>query len=277
MTDRAFVATRKGLFTLARKNGGWAVGEIAFAGAPVTQVLSDARDGTVYAAIKHGHFGPKMHRSGDSGKTWDEIGAPAFPEAPGGKALFQVWSLEAGAAPGEVWAGAIPAGLFHSTDKGTTWRLNDPLWNVAERPQWFGGGYDDAGIHSITLDPNRAGRMVASISCGGVWQSEDGGTAWRVGGDGLIATYMPPERQRESAIQDPHRVVACAAAPEVMWMQHHCGVYRSTDGGAKWTQLSPPVSAFGFAVAAHPKDANTAWYAPACRMNAACPRTARCA
>jgi hypothetical protein len=264
MSDRALVATRKGLFVLTRKNGGWNVGEPAFPGVPVTQALFDPRDGTIYAAIKHGHFGTKVHRSTDGGKTWPEAGTPAFPaDASDGKALFQVWSLEAGAAPGELWAGAIPAGLFHSKDAGATWSLNEPLWNVAERPQWFGGGYDDAGIHSISSDPRAPGRMVVSISCGGVWETKDSGDTWTVGGDGLIATYMPPEKQRDSAIQDPHRVAACAAAPDVMWMQHHCGVYRSADGGAHWLQLAPPVSAFGFAVAAHPKESGTAWFAPA--------------
>jgi len=271
MSDRALVSTRKGLFTLQRKNGSWSVSEPAFAGVPVTQTLYDARDSMLYAALKHGHFGTKVHRSTDGGKTWSEAGAPAFPaDAADGKALFQVWSLETGAAPGELWAGAIPAGLFHSTDHGDTWSLDEKLWNVPERAQWFGGGYDDAGIHSIVADPRQAGRMVVTISCGGVWETKDAGANWTVGGEGLIATYMPPERQRDSAIQDPHRVAACAAAPDIMWMQHHCGVYRSGDGGAHWSQLTPPVSGFGFAVAAHPKDSATAWFAPAvsdeCRM-----------
>ena len=122
MSDRVLVATRKGLFTLTRTNGAWRMGDPAFPGVPVTQALFDRRDNTLYAALKHGHFGTKVHRSADGGKTWTEAGTPAFPEsAVDGKALFQLWSLEPGAAPGELWAGAIPAGLFHSTDAGATW------------------------------------------------------------------------------------------------------------------------------------------------------------
>jgi photosystem II stability/assembly factor-like uncharacterized protein len=70
----------------------------------------------------------------------------------------------------------------------------------------------------------------------------------------------------------PHRVARCAGAPDVMWMQHHNGVFRSTDAGATWTQLKPPGDDFGFAVAAHPKDANTAWLVPAMKDELRMPR-----
>jgi photosystem II stability/assembly factor-like uncharacterized protein len=51
--------------------------------------------------------------------------------------------------------------------------------------------------------------------------------------------------------------------PEVLWCQHHCGIWRSTDNAASWQQLSAPVSSFGFTVAMHPADADTAWFVPA--------------
>jgi hypothetical protein len=79
VSERILVSTRKGLFTLKRQGGGWAVADVAFAGAPVTAALADGRDGTLYAALKHGHFGPKLHRSTDGGRTWPEIATPAFP------------------------------------------------------------------------------------------------------------------------------------------------------------------------------------------------------
>ena len=98
MSDRMMVATRKGLLTFERGSGGWKpAGEAAFPGSPVVNVLHDPRDGTIYAALKLGHFGPKMHRSDDGGKTWKEITSPAFPaDAAGSPSVFQVWSLETG-------------------------------------------------------------------------------------------------------------------------------------------------------------------------------------
>ncbi|HEY4407852.1 MAG TPA: hypothetical protein VGN55_24630 [Xanthobacteraceae bacterium] len=265
MSDRMLVATRKGLLILERHGSGWAVAQTAFAGAPVTAALS-AADGTWYAALKHGHFGPKLHRSHDDGRTWQELPAPAFPaDAAGAPALFQIWTLEAGGAhhPERLWIGAIPAGLFRSEDRGESWQLVRALWDVPERMSWFGGGYDDAGIHSVSPDPRDPQRIFVAISCGGVWESGDDGASWRLRGDGLVATYMPPDRANSLEIQDPHRVARCAADPDVMWMQHHNGVFRSVDAGAHWTQLSPPVTGFGFAVAAHPKDPMSAWLVPA--------------
>jgi hypothetical protein len=266
MSNRLLVATRKGLLTLMRSGDGWSVSATDFPGVPVTAVLRDPRDGAIYAALKHGHFGAKLHRSADDGRTWHEIATPAFPaDAAGAPALFQIWTLEAGGAEqsGRLWAGAIPAGLFRSDDRGDSWQLVSSLWNVPERANWFGGGYDDAGIHSISPDPRDSKNVFVAISCGGVWDSVNDGDSWALRGEGLIAPYMPPEKATQGDIQDPHRVVRCPGAPDVMWMQHHGGVFRSTDAGATWSKLAPPVSDFGFAVAVHPADPNTAWLVPA--------------
>jgi hypothetical protein len=273
--DRMLVATRKGLITLARNGSGWSVTRTDFPGVPVTAALCDARDGALYAALKHGHFGTKLHRSDDAGKSWKEIAAPAFaPDARGEPTLFQVWTLEPGGAdePGRLWAGAIPAGLFRSDDRGESWQQVLPLWDVPERAKWFGGGYDDAGIHSISPDPRDSTRLFVAISCGGVWESPDSGASWRLQGEGLVAAYMPPEQAGARESQDPHRVARCAAAPDTMWMQHHNGIFRSTDAGVSWTQLKLPGDDFGFAVAAHPKDAGTAWFVPAVKDELRVPR-----
>jgi photosystem II stability/assembly factor-like uncharacterized protein len=275
MSDRMLVATRKGLHALKRNNGGWTIARTDFPGVPVTAALSDARDGALYAMLKHGHFGVKLHRSDDNGKSWKELPAPAFPgDVAGAPALFQVWTLEPGGSDenGVLWAGALPAGLFRSDDRGESWQLVSALWNVPEREKWFGGGYDDAGIHTILADPRDEARVFVAISCGGVWETRDAGKKWTLMGDGLIAAYMPPEQAGQKETQDPHRVARCAATPDTMWMQHHCGIFRSTDAGATWTPLKLPVDDFGFAVAAHPKDPLTAWFVPAIKDEMRVPR-----
>ena len=266
------VATRKGLFELRRAANGWRLGQPHFSGEPVTQVLADPADGTWYAALRLGHFGVKVKRSADQGRTWEDIAAPAFPPKPTeGRwkddatpwTVDLVWSLEAGG--GRLWVGALPAGLFVSEDRGDSWRLVESLWDRPERAEWFGGGYDHAGIHSILVDSRDARHVTLAISCGGVWQTRDGGQTWANTSEGLDAgAYMPPERRYDGNIQDVHRLSACAAHPDALWVQHHGGMFRSTDGGMRWQAIaSPAPSGFGFAVAAHPADPQRAWFAPA--------------
>jgi hypothetical protein len=272
--ERIHVATRKGLFTLERGGKGkWSIGRASFIGDPVTAVLDDPRDGTLYAALNLGHFGVKLRRSTDGGKSWDELTHPSFPQAASdgldatkkAPSVHQMWSLEAGGADekGKLWAGTIPGGLFVSTDRGESWRLVESLWNRPEREKWFGGGYDDPGIHSVCIDPRDAKNVVVGVSCGGVWVTENGGESWDCRAKGMRAAYMPPERQDDPLIQDPHRVVQCPAKPDALWVQHHNGVFRSTDRSKQWreiTEIKP--SNFGFAVAVHPTDSETAWFVP---------------
>ncbi len=176
--------------------------------------------------------------------------------------MVQVWSMEM--IDGTLWAGTLPGGLFRSDDGGATWRLERSLWDRAERLEWFGGGYPVPGIHSICGHPRQPDELLLGISCGGVWVSRDRGAGWTLQADGMRAAYMPPELAGQPNIQDPHRVVRCAAEPSTLWAQHHNGIFRSTDNAASWQEIvGAPVSSFGFAVAVDPNAGDTAWFAPA--------------
>jgi hypothetical protein len=277
MRKRILVGTRKGLFTIER-NGRWGISRAAFVGDHVPMLLPDPRDGTLYTALDHGHFGTKMHRSADGGETWQECAVPAYPKQPDGEQdvdvmgrpipwkLAKIWALEAGTGsqPGVLWCGTIPGGLFWSGDGGASWEMMRSLWDQPARKKWFGGGADLPGIHSVAVDPRDGNRVAVAVSCGGVWLTDDGGANWRRGGPGMWAAYMPPEHKDEPDIQDPHRLVHCPSRPEAMWVQHHNGVFRSTDGAASWREVETvQPSRFGFAVAVHPHDPETAWFVPA--------------
>ena len=59
MTNRFLVATRKGLFTFqhgASRVSPWSITSTAFLGDNVSMVLEDPRDGTIWAALDHGHL-----------------------------------------------------------------------------------------------------------------------------------------------------------------------------------------------------------------------------
>jgi hypothetical protein len=65
-------------------------------------------------------------------------------------------------------------------------------------------------------------------------------------------------------MQDPHLMVQCPSSPDTFWIQHHNGIFRSTNGMAQWDEIEPQgCSAFGFPVAVHPDDPETAWFVPA--------------
>jgi hypothetical protein len=231
--------------------------------------LRDPRDGRLYAALALGHFGVKLHRSDDDGASWREVAAPSYAgvdaDAADPPSLKLVWALETGGADehGVLWAGTAPGGLFRSEDRGESWSLVRGLWDHPLRKQWFGGGYDHPGIHSVSLDPRDPRRLAVAVSTGGVWESEDGGETWSIQGQGLRAAYVPPEQAYEPVHQDVHRMVRCAADPDRLWIQHHNGVFRSTEGAGRWRELEPATGGFGFAVAVHPGRGDTAWFVPA--------------
>ncbi|MDX1433049.1 MAG: exo-alpha-sialidase [Gammaproteobacteria bacterium] len=281
------VATHKGLFTVERR-GGWRIAGVDFLGVPCSAALVDARDGTAYAALDHGHFGAKLHRRRRGANAWEEVTVPAYPERAENEPEWQdmhgrvvpnslslMWCLEAGhaSAPGTLWCGTVPGGLFHSADGGESWSLVRSLWDDPGRRKWFGGGMDYPGIHTVCVDDARPGRVTIAVSCGGVWRSDDAGASWSLIGEGLRAEYMPPEMANDPGIQDVHRLAWCRAHPEVLWVQHHNGIFRSTDDGRHFAELADVAhDGFGFAVAAHPGDADTAWFVPAVKDELRIPR-----
>ena len=70
-TDRAWVATRKGLFELRRRGRDWDIERPSFLGDPVSMVLPPQAEGPhagcMLAALNLGHFGVKLHASDDFG------------------------------------------------------------------------------------------------------------------------------------------------------------------------------------------------------------------
>ncbi len=279
MSGRIFVATRKGLFTIAKSGARWRVAGASFLGDNVSMALPDPRDGHLYAGLDHGHFGAKIQRSKDGGASWEECATPTYPEPPadweskkpmeGRPApwkLVKIWAIEGAGAdrPGALWCGTIPGGLFFSSDRGSSWSLVRPLWDHPLRTEWFGGGAEWPGIHSVCVDPRDSRRVTVGVSCGGAWQTNDGGDSWNCRAEGMRAEFLPPHLAGYGNAQDPHRIVQCPAAPETMWCQHHNGVFRTVDGAKSWTEiLRAGPSVFGFAVAVHPRDPDTAWFVPA--------------
>jgi photosystem II stability/assembly factor-like uncharacterized protein len=282
MRQRLYVSTREGLFSFSpNATGYWTVERVSFLGQPVSLCFVDARDGSLYAALGLGRFGVKLWCSRDEATSWAEVGAPSFPTEPEGaeealpdgkpwpRQVEQIWSLEA-AAESDLLCGTVGGGLFRSSDRAGSWQLVESLWQHPLRKRWSAGGAAELpGIHSICVGADDPRQLIVGVSSGGVWRSSDDGASWELASEGMIAPFMPPGKERDSAIQDSRRVVQCRSAPRRLWAQHHNGVFRSDDRGRSWCEIdSVQSSAFGFALAVAPGDPDTAWSVPAVKDEA---------
>ena len=193
MGEMLLVSTRKGLFWIKRRHGRWGIDRADFLGDNVTLTLSDPRNGRHYAALDHGHFGVKVHRSSATG--WEEIAAPVYPPKPEGVeendawgrplawSTARIWALAAGGAdePGVLWCGTLPGGLFRSSNDGESWEMVRPLWDHPKRKMWMGGG----GLLPTVARTRSPGMLTTSGSSGSMptWNSEarlDGVSSARV-------------------------------------------------------------------------------------------------
>ncbi len=271
MKSTLLLGTRKGFVVCRKKAAGWKVEEVHFEGVPISIAYEDERNGTWWACLDNGHWGAKLHRSTDKGATWEEVAAPAYPEGSEIKegmpaTTRYLWAVQHGgiSKPERIWMGTEPGGLFRSEDGGQSFSLVESLWNHPSRigGQWFGGGRDHAGIHSVLVDPRNEDRVLIGVSCAGVFETTDAGKTWAVRNKGLRADFLPDPTSEFG--HDPHILVAAPSNPDVLWQQNHCGIFRSTDGAKNWeevTEQNGPAK-FGFALAVAHDNPHQAWVAP---------------
>jgi photosystem II stability/assembly factor-like uncharacterized protein len=272
------VGTRKGAFLLRsdRSRRTWKLEGPHFLGNAVNHVVLDPRDGrTMLLAAQTGHLGPTVFRSTDTGRTWKEASRPPqFDKAAEGelaRAVKTVFALAPAHAsePGAWYAGTSPQALFRSEDAGDTWHgvsgFNDhPKWNV-----WRGSGQDGTPdgpiLHSIEIDPRDPAHMYVGMSSGGVFESTDKGADWRPLNAGCCVDFQPDPYPEFG--QDPHCLRLHPLAPDVLYQQNHCGIYRmERDKDAAWTRVGDnmprSVGDIGFPIVLHPRDPATAWVFP---------------
>lgn len=283
-----FVGTTKGgfIFTSDEKRKKWQMSDILFKGWNMMHMQLDPRDRRLHAATSHFVYGPTTHYSDDFGKTWTQAKqSPALTRASnsgrppgtmeeafrseGGESIqekpekmIKVWNIQPGRAgePNVLYAGAQPASLFKSTDRGETWTLNESLYDHPQRGEW-GPGAGGLTLHTILLDPTDERRMYIAISAAGCYRTDDGGQTWKPCNKNVRADFHP-EKFPEFG-QCVHKMTMHPSTPNVIYQQNHCGVYRSDNFGEDWIDIGEGKlpSRFGFPVAVHPADPKTIYIA----------------
>ncbi len=283
------VGTSKGGFiftsTPARKK--WDVSDIKFKSWDVMHMQLDPRDGRLHAAVQHVVYGGTTHYSDDLGKTWTqarEVPAITRPSKSGRpmstveemfrsesgepvkekpEQLIKVWNITPGreSEPGVLYAGAQPASLFVSRDRGETWTLNEPFYDHPQRGK-FNPGAGGLCLHTIVLDPSRPNRMYIAVSAGGCYRTDDGGQTWAPFNKNVRADFSPdPFPEFGHCV---HKMAMHPSQPDVLYQQNHCGMYRSDNCAEDWIDIGEGKlpTRFGFPIAIHPTDPRTIYVVP---------------
>jgi len=278
-----FVGTGKGgfIFKSDEKRTKWSMSDIQFKSWSVMHMNLDQRDKRLHAAVHHNVYGPTTHYSDDFGRSWTQAkevpaltrpsnsGRPASTvqeafSSEGGEPLttpekmIRVWNITPGRKeePDILYAGAQPASLFVSKDRGETWALNEHLYDHPQRGQWNPGN-GGLCLHTIVLDPSNLQRMYVAVSAAGCYRTDDGGKTWSPFNKNVRADFMPNNFPEFG--QCVHKMTMHPSNPNVLYQQNHCGVYRSDNAGEEWIDIGEGKlpARFGFPIAVHPTDPKT--------------------
>lgn len=257
------LGTTKGTFVLRGGGGqGWAVTGPGMPGQAVDVVAweTDAATLRLLAGGHSAHWGPSIVWSDDLGVSWREPAEPRlrFPRD-SAETLRRVWQIRR--AGERLYVGVEPAALFVSSGPDAPFELVRGLWDHPHRPQWQPGG-GGLCLHTVLVHPDDAQRLLVAISTGGVYRSDDGGETWRAHNHGIATPFLPVDEPPEFG-QCVHKVDRHPSRPDVLFLQHHWGVYRSDDGGGSWSSIGRSLpSDFGFPIVVHPQEPDTVYVVP---------------
>lgn len=274
MSERValFVGTNKGGFILTSdsKREKWDVSGPHMRGSSVDHMIFDDRSGIIFMAVNHEIYGPEMARSSDFGKTWESAQRnPRFPDQ-SGRVMEKLWNIQPGrtSEPGVLYLGAMPASLWRSDDDGQTWHENSGLQEVPSRPKWVPGA-GGLCLHTIVLDADNPDRMAVGISAGGYFRTDDGGATWARKTEGLPLEQGPSDPDDPNIDYDAdadhcvHKVAIDAGNQAVQYMQHHLGVFKTSNFGDSWHDIGEGLpELFGFPIASHPRKSGHVWLIP---------------
>src|SRR6478609_8969378 len=226
-SDAILVGTVDGVALLGKSERGWAVRHRALQGVFVSGVTA-SEDGTLFASTR----GVGIARSDDGGIKWQWTNE--------GLAHHEFWSCRAGKLQGRdvVFAGALPAHLYVSEDKGKSWRELKAFRDAKSVSKWTFPPPPRIGhIKDIVLDGER---LLVGVAIGSLQVSMDFGENF---------TELPVDPDPQEC--DIHRILVHPARPDLMFMSAGVGwpphwyelgrargkIFRSRDAGQTWERL----------------------------------------
>jgi photosystem II stability/assembly factor-like uncharacterized protein len=225
-------------------------------------VLDPSSPDTVYAGTggPFGAYGAGILKSINAGATWQSIPGP-FAGPFGSDNFFgggaKILSLAVHPTNGQIVVAAVwrwpqnQGGIFRSADAGATWTQMLP-----------GPG------HYVQFDSGNPNTAYVALGSGygdpssGLYKSVDAGLSWTALGQGG-ARPLPPainigEITMAAAPSNFNTLFAYIdnpAFPSVPLLPNLPGVFKSTDGGSNWTQISVPPTCCN-PILIHPSDEN---------------------
>ncbi len=244
------IGTIKGLF-VAKSNDDrktWKISSPNFKGRQVYATAFDQKNSRIWASATSMHFGAELVSSDDLGKTWKTPKQPLiqFPKE-SKETLKNIWQIAPSIHDSKtIYCGVEPGCLFVSRDGGKSFLPQEGFFKHPHRKKWMPGG-GGLGLHTIIEDKTDAKKMWTGISTGGVYKTTDGGKSWKPSNKGILAVFLPdPEIEYGQCV---HKFAQHPGNPNVFYLQHHWGVYRSEDSGATWKNIGKSLpSDFGFGI-----------------------------
>lgn len=158
----------------------------------------------VYAGANAG-----VYKSSDGAATWQYLSG-----------TLTVSAITVDPGNPQVVFRAVSSGIFRSTDAGKTWsQVSTQLTSVK----------------TIVVDPKNSMNVYAGTNGAGVYKSSDGGTTWQA-----INRCMPQGRCAPLTMDAVwvKGIIVDPGNPTIVYLGATEGLYRSTDGGASWTQAN---------------------------------------
>lgn len=214
--------------------GTGSVGAIAVAPSDPNVIYVGMGEEAIRGNVSHGDG---MYRSDDAGASWKRIGLEQTSQIARVRVDPRDPNVVYVAALGKVFGPNPERGIFRSKDGGRTW-------------QHVLAVNDDTGASDLAMDPTNPRILFAGFwqvrrkpwtfeSGGpgsGLWKSTDAGDTWKqlTGGD-VAETGLPKGTLGKIG------VTVSAARPERVWAMIEAeegGLFRSDDGGKKWTRVN---------------------------------------